>query len=250
MTDILPDGTKLTLVSHVLCPYVQRAVIALTEKSVVFERITIDLADKPDWFRAISPLGKVPLLKIDRPGQSEAVLFESAAICEFIEETQSGPPLHPSDPITRAQHRAWIDIGSSILADIYAIETTADAANFARACKAVTNKFARVESVLTEVPYFAGEHFSLVDAAFGPVFRYFEIFDEFADFGVFAKTPKVTAWRQALNQRKSVQSAVVNDYPTRLRAFLDAHDSILRGIIRKSEMPIGRRHAAEQGSTR
>ena len=54
--------TRLVLVSHALCPYVQRAAIALAEKGVPFERRTVDLADKPDWFRAISPLGKVPLL--------------------------------------------------------------------------------------------------------------------------------------------------------------------------------------------
>ena len=38
---------KLTLISHDLCPYVQRAVIALTEKGVPFDRVFIDLADKP-----------------------------------------------------------------------------------------------------------------------------------------------------------------------------------------------------------
>ena len=55
----------LKLISHKLCPYVQRAVIALTEKGVAFERIDIDLANKPDWFLKISPLGKVPVL-VDR----------------------------------------------------------------------------------------------------------------------------------------------------------------------------------------
>ncbi len=40
----------LKLVSHKLCPYVQRAVIALKEKGVPFERIDIDLNNKPDWF--------------------------------------------------------------------------------------------------------------------------------------------------------------------------------------------------------
>src|SRR5688572_27945273 len=94
--------TGLTLVSHHLCPYVQRAAIALMEKGVAFDRVTIDLADKPDWFKAVSPLGKVPLLRVARPGRSEAVLFESAAICEYIEETQAGPALHPSDPVERA----------------------------------------------------------------------------------------------------------------------------------------------------
>ena len=51
-------ATKLTLVSFDLCPYVQRAVIALKEKKVPFERIDVDLADKPDWFLAMSPTGK------------------------------------------------------------------------------------------------------------------------------------------------------------------------------------------------
>ena len=54
----------LKLISHKLCPYVQRAVIALLERGVPFERIDIDLADKPDWFRKISPLGKVPVLVV------------------------------------------------------------------------------------------------------------------------------------------------------------------------------------------
>ena len=61
------DPTTLTLVSHLLCPYVQRAAIALREKDVPFERVVIDLANKPDWFVAISPLGKVPLLRVPRP---------------------------------------------------------------------------------------------------------------------------------------------------------------------------------------
>ena len=57
-------AAALKLISHKLCPYVQRAVIALTEKGVPFERIDIDLANKPDWFLKISPLGKVPVLLV------------------------------------------------------------------------------------------------------------------------------------------------------------------------------------------
>ena len=41
-------AAPLKLISHKLCPYVQRAVIALNEKGVPFERIDIDLANKPD----------------------------------------------------------------------------------------------------------------------------------------------------------------------------------------------------------
>jgi glutathione S-transferase len=56
------SDAKLTLISHHLCPYAQRAAIALAEKGVRFERRYVDLSAKPDWFLAISPLGKVPLL--------------------------------------------------------------------------------------------------------------------------------------------------------------------------------------------
>jgi len=38
---------NLTLISHRLYPYVQRAAISLSEKGGAFERIDIDLADKP-----------------------------------------------------------------------------------------------------------------------------------------------------------------------------------------------------------
>ena len=55
--------TELTLISHHLCPYVQRAVISLIEKNVPFERVDVDPADKPEWFTAISPLGKTPVLR-------------------------------------------------------------------------------------------------------------------------------------------------------------------------------------------
>src|SRR4051794_22627389 len=104
---------KLVLVSHHLCPYVQRAAISLIEKGVPFERLTIDLANKPAWFKAISPLGKVPLLRVQH-GDGQTSIFESAVIPEFPEETQANP-LHPANPYARARHRAWIEYGSAIL---------------------------------------------------------------------------------------------------------------------------------------
>jgi glutathione S-transferase len=218
--------SHLTLVSHYLCPYVQRVAIALREKAVPFERATLDLSSPPEWFGRISPLGKVPLLRIQRSDGSEAVLFESAVICEFIEETQPGPKLHPEDALERARHRAWMEFGSAILADIWLLETATDAATYAAARTAVAAKFASVEAVLHTGPYFAGSRFSLVDAVFGPIFRYFDVFDGIAETGVFADTPKVRAWRAALAARQSVRDAVAADYPERLKAFLierDAH---------------------------
>jgi glutathione S-transferase len=219
--------TKLTLVSHHLCPYVQRAAIALAEKRVPFDRVMIDLSSKPKWFLAISPLGKVPLLRVPQPDGREAVLFESSVICEYIEETQPGAKLHPADPLERAQHRAWMEFGSAILSDIWGLETTRDPAVYEAKRMAVASKLATIETALGRGPYFAGDRFSLLDAVFGPIFRYFDVFDTIANTGVLADVPKVRAWRAALAQRPSVRNAVATDYPDRLRAFLARHGAHL-----------------------
>jgi len=207
------------LVSHHLCPYVQRAAIVLLEKGIPFRRTLIDLDNKPGWFTAISPLGKVPLLKVTLDDGETAVLFESSVICEYLEDTLPHA-LHPADPLTRAQHRSWMEFGSAILGDIWGYETAKDEATALCKAAALKLKFDRVERALPEGPVCAGERFSVVDAVFGPIFRYFDVFDTLTDHGIFAATPEVRAWRAALAARPSVRHAVDPDYPERLKEFL------------------------------
>jgi glutathione S-transferase len=186
-------AAPLKLISHKLCPYVQRAVIALTEKGVPFERIDIDLANKPDWFLKISPLGKTPVLVV-----GDKAIFESAVILEYLEETQARP-LHPE-------------------------------ATFRAKITQLEQRFARLEERLVAAPWFGGEKFSLVDAVFGPVFRYFDTFDAIGDFGILSGKPKVARWRKNLAERPSVRSAVSADYPALLRDFIDRRQSWLSGL--------------------
>ena len=221
------SGSALLLVSHHLCPYVQRAAIALAEKGVPFERVNIDLADKPRWFLEISPLGKVPLLCVRHSDGSQDALFESSVICEYLEETQDGRRLHPADPLTRARHRGWMEFGSSILSDLWVYETTQDREQLAAKRKVLASKFATLEAELKRGPYFAGADFSLVDAVFAPIFRYFDVFDAIGDSGIFAGLPRVQAWRKALSEKPSVKAAVGADYADRLMTFLKRHDAVL-----------------------
>src|SRR5579883_3415353 len=94
---------RLQLISFELCPFVERSRIVLTEKGLAHDVTFIDLKAKPDWFLAISPMGKVPELRIDdRP------VFESLVINELVEELYPSPALMPSDPLTRAEARAWM----------------------------------------------------------------------------------------------------------------------------------------------
>jgi len=209
----------LTLISHKLCPYVQRAVIALTEKGVAFERIDIDLAAKPEWFLALSPLGKTPVLKV-----GDVAIFESAVILEYLEETQRRP-MHPSDPLARAEHRGWIEFSSAVLADIAGLYSAADEAAFRGKAAQLESRFARLEARVAASPWFDGDKFSLVDAAFGPVFRYFDVFDAIGDFGILSGKPKLARWRDNLAWRPSVRGAVNADYPALLRDFLSRRQS-------------------------
>jgi glutathione S-transferase len=221
----MPD---LKLISFDLCPYVQRAAIALAEKGVPFERITIDLANKPDWFLKVSPLGKVPVLLVD--GE---LIFESAVIVEYLEETQP-KPLHPADPLRRAQHRAWMEFASALLGDLWVLETTADGEVFEARRRGIADKLGRVEEALGAGPYFEGASFSLVDAVFAPVFRYFDTLDRHADLGVFDGLPKVRAWRDAVHERPSVRDAVVGDYGARLEAFLLRQGGVFAGRMKQA----------------
>jgi glutathione S-transferase len=212
---------SLKLVSHKLCPYVQRAVIALTEKGAAFERVDVDLANKPEWFLAISPLGKTPVLQV-----GDTPIFESAVILEYLEETQS-KPLHPGDPLARAEHRAWIEFSSAVLNDIAGLYSAADETAFKAKAAQLQARFARLESRVAATPWFDGADFSLVDAVFGPVFRYFDVFDAIGDFGILADKPKLARWRASLAARPSVKSAVSAEYPALLREFIERRRSYI-----------------------
>lgn len=215
----------LHLISHTLCPYVQRAAIAMAEKGVAFDRTDVDLSAKPDWFLRLSPLGKTPVLV------AEAVpIFESAVILEYLEETQPHP-LHPADALDRSRHRSWIEFGSAVLNDIAGLYSAPDAATFTAKASALEAKFARVEAELGPGPWFGGTGFALVDAVFGPVFRYFDTFDRIGDFGILSAKPKLADWRQRLSARPSVLGAVPPDFPEKLRHFLLARGSFLSTLM-------------------
>ena len=106
---------KYLLVSFKTCPWVQRAAIVLREKGIDFEFRHIEPDNRPDWFLAISPHKKVPVLRID----DRTSLFESNAIAEYLDETVP-PRLHPEDPVARAVNRAWTDYVPTFAAEVTA----------------------------------------------------------------------------------------------------------------------------------
>jgi len=66
--------------------------MVLLHKEVSFEYTEIDLADKPDWFLAVSPYGKVPVLEA-----TGTTLYESAIINEYLDEAYTESRLLSED---------------------------------------------------------------------------------------------------------------------------------------------------------
>lgn len=201
------QNDELVLVSHVLCPYVQRAVILLEEKNARYTRKDIDLANKPDWFLELSPLGKTPVLLVN-----DIPLFESTVICEYLEETLA-PPLHPSNLFEKARQRSWMEFGAAVLNAIAGFYSAQNEFQLEQKAEVLRHQFIRLEQVVEAAPYFSGSQFSMVDAFFGPVFRYFDCFETFYNYDFFAELPKLSLWRQTLNQRMSIKKRFLRITP-------------------------------------
>ncbi len=201
----------------------------LLEKGVPFTRIDVDLDDKPAWFRAISPLGRTPLLLVDEPETAPDArpLFESAVICEYLDETTL-PRLHPAAPLDRARHRGWMEFASTVLNDHWAFYTAPDATTFEAVRDRLAGRFRTLEAALhAHGPWFAGEDFILVDAVFASVFRYLDAYERLGLPDLVAGLPRVARWRAAVAARPSVRQAVAADFPERLDAFMRSRGSEL-----------------------
>lgn len=221
---------KPILISFKLCPFVQRSVINLLEKKVDYEIRYIDLANKPDWFLKISPFGKVPVLQV-----GEDVLFESAVINEYLDETQP-PALHPKDPLQKAKHRAWAEFASALLMDQYGWTMSKVEADSEKKKEEILSKFKILESILPEPKngrlFFAGETVHLVDTAYAPFFMRLDFLKaKGASFDLLSGFPKLKIWSETLLSLPSVKNSVLPEVPKEYIDFIKAHSSWLGGKI-------------------
>lgn len=220
---------KYMLVSFKTCPWVQRSAIVLREKNTPFELRHIEPDNRPDWFLAISPHKKVPVLRID----DSHSLFESNAINEYLDETIS-PRLHPADPLERAINRAWTDYVPTFASSVTGCAYAPSEAEYTKATAKIPEAFERLEKALEKQgagPFFNGSEYSLVDAAYAPFLQRYFFLDRVKPIGQIEKYPRLKAWAEALMARPSTHSFPAAEFEAMYRENLRRRGSYLSQSI-------------------
>lgn len=212
--------SQYELVSFALCPYVQRSVITLNHKHIDFDVTYIDLKSPPAWFLEISPMGKVPVLKVDG-----AVLFESAVINEYLDEVTGGGLL-PSDALDKAQCRAWIEFASELLGNQYMSLLAKDETGVRERLDGLQKHFASLQKVV-KGPYFLGKDFSLVDTAFAPFFLRHAIVERLLGEDLLSPYPRVKDWSKNMLALDEVQHSVPDKFASKFVEYFKNESSWL-----------------------
>ncbi|MQY41939.1 glutathione S-transferase family protein [Epibacterium sp. SM1969] len=156
-----------------LSPFCRKVRLSLAEKKIEVELIEERYWEQdPDFLRR-NPAGKVPVVRLDGK-----VLTESAAICEYIEETRPTPSLMPSDPEERVEVRrlvSWFDdkfhheVTSKLLYERVNKKVTGegypDSRNVKAGAKAIKYHLDYMAWLLDHRRWLAGDNMTLADFA-------------------------------------------------------------------------------------
>lgn len=217
---------KPRLISFNLCPFVQRSAIVLAHKDIEHDIEFIDLSDVPAWFLELSPLKKVPVLDI-----GEHVIFDSTVINEFLNEAYPGQ-LHPDDVFDRAMNRSWIEYGGECLMNSHRMAISLSEKDFHEERNALWTKLDRLEEAVVAGPYFNGPNFSLVDAAYAPMFQRLDFLEDLGqDIYDRARHPKLHQWKTRLLDLDSVKRSSVPDLQTVFYDFIGKYDGYFRQYL-------------------
>ena len=213
---------KLKLVTSKFSPYGHRVEIALIEKNIPYEKVFVDLANRPQWFVDEAPLGKVPLLYVGKK-----VLFESNAICEYLEEAFPQKSLHSQDQVIKSQHRAWMEVANGILAGTFGMVYAKNQEELDLKKAETISKLKALDKNLKFNPYFDGDKFSLIDICMASAFKPLSFVNSKFMLEIFDHFPNLTGYCENLITRGSLQKALPEDYEEIFKAFLKRKNSFL-----------------------
>ncbi|SEN80596.1 glutathione S-transferase family protein [Pseudomonas sp. NFACC39-1] len=201
--------------------YYNMVKLALLEKGLPFEEVPFYGAQTPDVL-AISPRGKVPVLKTE-----QGFINETSVILEYIEQTQPGKALLPSEPFERAQVLAlcreielYIELpGRACYAEAFFGMSVPDAIKEKSKAELLLG-FASLGRHGKFSPYVAGESLSLADLYFlYSVSLACQVGRKVFDIDLLADMPAAKGLMERLEQNPHVQR-IAADKEAEMPAFL------------------------------
>ncbi len=200
------EMAELELFSYVACPFAQRTRMVLIEKGITFDLTEIDLSNKPDWFKKLSPYGKVPLIR-----HQGNVIYESAVINEYLDEVFPAPPLMPSTPAARARARIWMHYCDTYFlpASFRLSASYKDTEKHKEAVHKLEDalRFIEMEGLrkLSDGPFWLGAEVGLVDLHYSPFLERLGAYEEVFGVTLPAECTRLRAWLAAIQERDSYQ---------------------------------------------
>jgi glutathione S-transferase len=199
---------SLELIYFKACPFAQRVLVALEQLELGFQKTLINPMDKPAWMFEVTPMGQIPLLRVG----GHTVLFDSSVICEFLNDVSSSTLL-PENPLARGQYRGLVEFAGECQMNFGGLIAAPDEEKFRKAQGGLLKKLNWLEGLVDENgPLFAGAGFSMVDAAFAPLFLRMQHLQKVVSFYKEQDLPRISRWSGAVLAEKSVEKSVDGDF--------------------------------------
>ena len=208
--------TSLILHEHPFASYCWKALIALYERDVSFERNQID--DEADRARLASlwPMASMPVLEDHDAG---IALPESTIVVEYLDRFGDAPPLIPTEPEAALRSRLWDRVidgrvqtpMQKIVLDNLRPEGTGDAHGVEEARAALDRIYTVLDDQLRESEWLAGEDFTLADCSAAPGLFYARAVRRWDEDGL----ADLTRYYEALVARPSVVRVIDEARPFR-----------------------------------
>lgn len=203
-----------------LSPFVRKTRVFLAEKGLGYKLDQVNIFPPPDWFKEISPLGRIPVLKDEDVGPN-ATLPDSSIICAYIERKKPEPALYPKDNFSYAR-ALWFEeyadselaanLGGGVFRPIVVNKLMGKEPDRAAAQKTIDEKlprcFSYLEKEIGSKQFLVDDKFSIADIATATSFINFAHAGYKPDEKQY---PNLTRYLKAMHARPSFAACIAEE---------------------------------------
>ena len=93
-----------------LSPFQRKVEAVMALKGLDYDCEDVSVMAMPDWYKEISPLGRIPSLRVTEIAETgpAGTITDSSAICGYLEKQQPDPAVYPADPFDHGR-ALWLE---------------------------------------------------------------------------------------------------------------------------------------------